>query len=439
MMNADQRLLELFAQLTNYERTRMVEVEWSLDTMHRMVEVLCPGGEVRPAAARWVQVGGSKGKGTTVLYLESLARSVDLRTGVFTSPHLERVTERIRIDGAPVPAQALVATLEPILDAASKQALALSFFEAMTLAALVLFREEGVDLAVFEVGLGGRLDATTAVPVDASILTRVELEHVDLLGDTLAAIAAEKAFVMRPGKPVWFAHQEIVDAVFLAHALEVDADVRDPAQVVDAVASPQGWSGRLELGGAAAPFTLPAASAFELPALALAVACLRGCFPERPPCLSPVARPCLPGRFEVLAGADGWPTVLDGAHTPASASAVAAELQRRYPEQPVAALFATAPDKSWQDSLSSLLGVLTRVLVTTPTGIPGEDPAAVVAWLVARGVQAEAVGGVGDGLQELARCPAVRLVVGSFYLVGEARTALARQRGGGVADKPHPD
>ena len=141
----------------------------------------------------------------------------------------------------------------------------------------------------------------------------------------------------------------------------------------------------------------------------------------------------------MLAGADGWPTILDGAHTPASASAVAIELQRRYPEQPVVALFATAPDKSWQDSLCSLLGTLSQVFVTTPTGIPGEDPAAVVDWLAARGVQAEAVGSPGAGLQRLAQRPAVRLVVGSFYLVGEARTALARQRGRAAVDKPHPD
>lgn len=424
-MNADQRLSELFGQLTNYERTRMVEVEWSLDTMHRMVGVLLEGKAARPAASRWIQVGGSKGKGTTALYLEVLADSLGLRTGVFTSPHLQQVTERIRIDGEPVAAEQLVQTLEPILHDASELGVELSFFEAMTLAALVLFRDEAVDLAVFEVGLGGRLDATTAVPVDGAILTRIELEHTDLLGDTLEAIAAEKAFVMRPDKPVWFERQAAIDAVLLAHAEQVGAQVQDPVQVIDATATAEVWSGTLRVGGSTLPFELPDASAFELSGMALAVGCLRGCFPQHTLSLTPVPRPALPGRFEVLPQTDGWPIVLDGAHTPGSAAAVVAELRRRYPDRPVVVLFATAPDKLWRDSLAELQPVLSRAFVTVPTGIPGEDPSVVVEWLDARGVPAEVVDSPGHGLQRLAECAAVRLVVGSFYLVGEARTSLA--------------
>lgn len=432
-MNADQRLLELFGQLTNFERTRVVEVEWSLDNMHRMLDEVDRRLGPRSAAARWIQVGGSKGKGTTALYLEALAGSLGLRTGVFTSPHLQQVTERVRIDGVPVAAEQLVGALEPILSDANEAGIELSFFETMTLAAVVLFRGEAVDLAVFEVGLGGRLDATTAVPVDAAILTCIELEHTDLLGDTLAAIAGEKAFVMRPDRPVWFERQPATDAVLLAHAEMVGALVQAPVELVDPTASGEVWTGTLRAVEATRPsemafelaFELVGASGFELPALALAVGCLGGLYPDRELPLSPVARPTLPGRFEVLPQPDGWPIVLDGAHTPSSSMAVLTELQRRYPGELVVALFGTASDKLWRENLTELRGVLSRVLVTTPTGIPGADPAVVVDWLQAAGVPAEIVESVPLGLSRLAEYSAVRLVTGSFYLVGEVRTALA--------------
>jgi dihydrofolate synthase/folylpolyglutamate synthase len=423
-MNADQRLSELFAQLTNFERTRMVEVAWSLATMHQLLDVLHARLGPRPAATRWIQIGGSKGKGTTALYVESLAQGMGLRTGVFTSPHLQHVTERIRIDGVEVAAEQLVEVLESVLGDASGLGLDLSFFEAMTLAAVVLFRAQSIDVAVFEVGLGGRLDATTAVPVDAAILTRIELEHTELLGDSVAAIAAEKAFVMRPERPVWFERQPATHAVLQAHAESVGALVQPLVEVVALASSDADWSGNLRVGETVMPFVLPQASEFELPALALAVGCLRGCYPEQALPLMPVPRPVLPGRFEVLPQADGWPFVLDGAHTPNSSAAVVAELQRRYPDQPVVALFATATDKLWCENLAALRPVLAEVFVTVPTGIPGADPAAVVEWLAAAGVSASCVESPGVGLQRLREAAAVRLVVGSFYLVGEARNSL---------------
>ena len=273
-------------------------------------------------------------------------------------------------------------------------------------------------------GLGGRLDATTAVPVDASILTRIELEHTELLGDTVAAIAAEKAFVMRPGRPVWFERQPATVAVLQAHAEAVGALAQPRVEVLELSSSDTTWTGSLRVGEDVLSFALPQASAFELSAFALALGCMRGCYPERAFPLMPVPRPILPGRFEVVPQADGWPFVLDGAHTPSSSVAVVTELQRRYPDQPVVALFATASDKLWRENLAALRPALTEVLVTEPTGIPGADPAAVVDWLAAAGTSAACVASPGAGLQRLREAAAVRLVVGSFYLVGELRDSL---------------
>src|SRR5688572_28305011 len=133
---------------------------------------------VRPAG----QVGGSKGKGTTCAMLEALALASGGVAGVYTSPHVTTLLERIRIGGADI----AVGQLEPLLRdvlAAPAGERAPTFFEAMTLAAAAAFAQRGVDLAIYEVGLGGRFDATTALPIDAAIVTTIELEHTDLLGD----------------------------------------------------------------------------------------------------------------------------------------------------------------------------------------------------------------------------------------------------------------
>jgi dihydrofolate synthase/folylpolyglutamate synthase len=153
-----------------------------------------------------IHVAGSKGKGSTALFAESVLRAAGARVGTFTSPHLERWTERFRIDGDGGAADRLaaaVAELRPHVDALRDAGgdTVPSFFDATTAAALLLFRDLRVDHAVLEVGLGGRLDSTNAVAPAVCCITSIELEHTDLLGDTLAAIAGEKAGILKPGVP----------------------------------------------------------------------------------------------------------------------------------------------------------------------------------------------------------------------------------------------
>jgi dihydrofolate synthase / folylpolyglutamate synthase len=424
VVNADQRLERLFHGLSNYERTRTLTKPWSLATMRALLEA-AQVGESLPGT--WVQVGGSKGKGTTVFYLESMARAAGLSTGVFVSPHLHHVTERVLLDGRPVGADRLAKAMEHVLALARDRDLDPSFFEAMTAAAVLVFRDARCQLVALEVGLGGRLDSTTAVPVDAAILTTIELEHVDLLGDTIEAIATEKAHIMRAGKPCWVRPDPASDPVFTNHAAAVGAVLMPVARIEKEQDEIAAWRGELRIGEATRRFRVAGASRFELPALALAYSCLRHLFPDADLALDPVRRPDLPGRFEVATASDGWPFVLDGAHTPASSAQVAAELCRRFRHQPVVVLYATAAGKLWQGGLSELLPLVDRFFVTALQGTEGVDPAVVVDWLGGQGKAAMVVDGPATGFSELSRCDAVRLVVGSFYLVGAVRSLIQEQ------------
>lgn len=437
-VDSDRRLNELFQQLANFERTRTGAAAWSLDNMHQLLADTPPGS----SASRWVQVAGSKGKGTTVAYLEELARSMGLRTGAFVSPHLEHVTERVRIDGVPVAAPILVTAMEHVLASAQARQLELSFFEAITAAAVRVFRETEVEFVALEVGLGGRLDATTAVPVDAVVLTRIELEHTEILGDTLAAIATEKAHAMRPGKPVFLERNASVRDVFLTHAEAVGAGPVHWIEPVEVSHHSGGWSGAFVVQSAGEAqadtaagasrrdsFRLQGASRFELPALGLAAACLRSLFPHRPPVLDPARRPAQPGRFEVVESG-GQTTILDGAHTPASAAEVVAELDRRYAGRSVVMLFASAQDKNWRDALEILVPRVDAVVVTEAAGTPSAPAVDLATWLRRAGVEVQVAPDPETGWRRAAgwsgREPALRLVTGSFYLVGAVRGLLRR-------------
>ncbi len=406
--DAESRLAALLSRLHNYERTRPSSQEWSLSNMQRLLA----WPELPPLAGKDVQIGGSKGKGTTALYLEALALDAGLEVGTYLSPHLHHVTERVRLAGRPVSAPLLCGALEPVLAWAEANAIRLSFFEALTGAARLVFGRADVDLAVFEVGLGGRLDATTAIPVDATIITGVELEHTEVLGDSIQAIASEKAAILRAGRPALTAAEGEALAVIRESARRVGAKLWVTGQDfhVDHARS------RLA----------DDASMIEAPALALAEAALAQLFPDSRPAAGPVPRPDLWGRFEVFDSDDGWPFVLDGAHTVVSLGCLAAELRRRWAAQPGAALVASARGKAWRDGLRRLLPAVDSFLVTGVEGTASEDPSELVAWLHQQSVPARLVETAEAGVEQLRGQPAVRLVTGSFYLVAAARAVLEK-------------
>lgn len=420
-------LAPLLLRLVDYERTRPRSRLWDLANMQAMLAR--PGAAAPPRPA--VQVGGSKGKGTACAFLAGLAQAAGRRPGLYTSPHLETIGERIEVAGARIAPQDLRGLLEPLVDAAEAAGLGLSFFEAMTLAAVEWFAAAGVDLAIWEVGLGGRFDATTALPVDVSVITGIELEHTEVLGSTLEAIAAEKAPVIRPGGRGFTAAGGAALAVIERHAAAVGARLCVLGRDLDyREARWQGMDFRARLrfacGHEQAVF-LPDARLYEPTALALAAAALREALPGVDLRLDPAPRPRLPARFEVLRCADGEPLVLDGAHTPGSLAAVAAELGRRFPGRRAAVLFASAAGKRWREGLSALLPVADSFVVTGLTATANEDPASIGSWLSAGGQRCTVAADVPAGLAALSERPGPRLVTGSFYLAGQVRRLLGQQ------------
>src|ERR1700731_834686 len=159
-------------------------------------------------AVRCVHIAGTNGKGSTAAMLESILRAAGLRTGLYTSPHLERINERIRINGEDISDQSFAAAWTKVraaiesLMAAGKLAAHPTYFEFLTTIAFLAFAEARIDLAVYEVGLGGRLDATNIVNPEVVIITQVDFDHENYLGHSIEEIAGEKAGIIKPGAPV---------------------------------------------------------------------------------------------------------------------------------------------------------------------------------------------------------------------------------------------
>ena len=169
--------------------------------------------QLLPWAGRVVTVAGTNGKGSTVALLDHLARAGGWHTAVYTSPHILRFNERVRLDGVEVADEALVAAFVQVEAACEAEQVPLTYFEFTTLAALCVFRVAAPDLLILEVGLGGRLDAVNIIDADVAVITSVGLDHTDWLGDTRDAIATEKAGIRRPGRPLLYGEEDMPPVV----------------------------------------------------------------------------------------------------------------------------------------------------------------------------------------------------------------------------------
>jgi len=387
---------------------------------------------------RVVHVAGSKGKGSTALLAEALLRAAGRSTGTFTSPHLERWTERFRIDGREVPGDALAAAitgLRPHVDALRDGPEPPSFFDVTTAAAFQLFAEAGVDVAVVEVGLGGRLDSTNVVAPAVCCITSIELEHTEKLGDTLAAIAGEKAGIAKAGVPLVVGALAAEAAeVVEARARELDCPLARLGQelAVELLAEEvDGSRFRFADGAFRLELALAAPGRHQVANAALALACVRrvGLVDDavlRAAAPRAFAAVELPGRVEILARAP-W-IVVDGAHTAASARALAATLER-IPRRRSHLVLSVSAGKDLGAICQALVPQADLVTVTRAEPVRSLDP-----QLVADAVRAVA------GRAEVRVVPNPHLALraareslgadgllcasGSFYLAGIARRVL---------------
>lgn len=345
-------------------------------------------------------IGGTNGKGSTCSMVAASARAAGLRVGLYTSPHLVRFAERIRIDGEPISDALLVTVLEDALRIGAD----LSFFETATLAAFLAFREAQVDLAVVEVGIGGRLDATNVVEAPkVTAVTGVAFDHQDKLGDTLDAIAREKAAIAKAGRPlVLGAMPEEAERAAIAVATRAGARIVRCLELPPAM--PIGLAGPHQRGNARVAFTAGAELGLS------EAARTRG-----------IGEASWPGRFESITVDSGdlrGPWILDGAHNPDGARALVAALAGT---RLGALVFGALADKAWREMLPVIGEIAAPRVYAAPRGrIP-----------VAPETLAEALpGSPSSSLREALVSARERagdapvVVAGSLYLVGEARALL---------------
>jgi dihydrofolate synthase/folylpolyglutamate synthase len=357
-------------------------------------------------------VAGTNGKGSTCAMVESMARAAGKKTGLYTSPHLCRFAERIRIDGEPISDEELASVLERALAIGPE----LSFFETATLAAFLAFRDHRVDLAVIEVGIGGRLDATNVVPPPRiSAITRVAFDHMDRLGNTLEEIAREKAGIAKSGVPIVLGpmapevRAAALDVALAAGALPIVLGDDPDAVTRDAI--------ELGLRGAYQHDNARIASRIARE-LGINEAARR----------EGLAATRWPGRFEQLEVTEGplrgtW--ILDGAHNPDGARALVQALgapPAAGGAKPAAIVFGALADKAWASMLDVLAALPCPRVYAAPHGRAATDPA-----LLAGHAPGHVAASLPEALAHargMAKDGAPVVVCGSLYLVGEARAQL---------------
>jgi dihydrofolate synthase/folylpolyglutamate synthase len=306
-----------------------------------------------------ITVGGTNGKGSCVAFIETMAQAAGYTTGCYTSPHLLRYNERIRIGGVEATGLDLCAAFHRVDQA--RHTMPLTYFEFGTLAALDLFVRAAPDLVVLEVGLGGRLDAVNLIDAECAVVTSIGHDHRDWLGDTLDAIAREKAGIFRAGRPAVIGQPD-APAALRAAAEAVGARVLQVGRELACEAAPES-SGWVWGGPDGERLSLPTPAlrgTFQHHNAAAAIAALRSlreCLPVPVSCCrAGLGRARLPGRFQVLPGEVTW--VLDVAHNLESAQALAMNLRGFHCPGKVRAVFGVLADKepaSMAASLESLV------------------------------------------------------------------------------------
>jgi dihydrofolate synthase/folylpolyglutamate synthase len=378
---------------------------------------------------RVITVGGTNGKGSTVATLEALLLAQGLRVGTLTSPHLLRYNERIHVAGREATDAELVAVFATV--EAARGATTLTFFEYNTLAALLLFAQQQVDVAVLEVGLGGRLDATNLVDADVAVLCSVGFDHRDWLGDTLDAIGAEKAGIFRKGHPAVLGTPDLPATVYAAigqlGAEAVIAERQFSWQITEESWTYRGLRG--EISGLPAP-RLAGRIQYRNAATALAAVeslmqvagdTLRGAPLTRELVAAALATVVVSGRFQVLPGAVEW--ILDVSHNEPAAQILKDNLAARPISGRTLAVCGILQDKD-AAAISRVLAGAADIWIACslpgPRGSTAAQLAARLAPMIAATHQADTVAAGCELARQLARPGDRVLVFGSFSTVTAA-------------------
>ena len=403
-----------------------------------------------------VLIAGTNGKGSTAATLASILRASGLKTGLYTSPHLARINERIRVNGEAISDDDFAA-LQGEVDQVAERLVGRaelpwhpSFFEMMTAIAFAHFALEKVDLAVLEVGMGGRLDATNVVEPLVSVITDISLDHQKFLGNTVGEIAREKVGIMRPGGAVvTLPQQPEANDVIGNTILELGARAVNAVPYVPPVSpgssqylAPSTEKDKpqfvcrypLAVLGEEILVETPLVGRHQLRNVALAVAAAvelhqQGIGGVTSKSIERGVRETRwPGRFQVIAARPGWPEmVLDVAHNPAGAWALRSALSERHEDRPLILVFGAMRDKAISEMTEILFPLAERVIATRPENPRAASPEEIRQAAARTGVEIEVVDDVRLAV-ERARAVAgpktVIVITGSIYLVGEVMQSI---------------
>ncbi len=445
-----QQALDYLYSFVDYETGHRWRDAVSYD-LRRMEELLVRLG--RPQLkAKSVHIAGTKGKGSTAAMVASALAAAGYKTGLYTSPHLTDLRERIRVDGELISEAelvSLVARLKPEVEAVNRKASygQLTTFELLTALGFLYFALEGVDFQVVEVGLGGRLDATNVLQPEVCAITSINLDHTDVLGSSLAEIAAEKAGIIKPGSFVVCSPQpdevaRVIEETCLERGVglvTVGRDVTWEGLGFDAARQLLRVSGRL----GSYRLSLPLLGRYQLENAATAVAVLevlagRGFSISRDSIIGGLERVSWPGRFQILG--HNPLIVVDGAHNPASARELKQSLEHylkgyagykagNRPIERAILVIGTSCDKDIAGIVPELSSLFTTVIATRSRHPRAMATAPIVAEFGRHGLEALPVETVSGALKlalSLAGDRDLICVTGSLFVVGEAIEQLGK-------------
>lgn len=379
-----------------------------LENMHPLLALLGNPQE----QFKSVHVAGTNGKGSVCAFLQASLRVAGYRTGLYTSPFLQRYNERMRIDGRPIPDEGLALLMEPVADAVEQlrgQGIRPTEFEIGTALAFLFFAREKVDIAVIEVGLGGRLDPTNVIHPLVSVIAAIGLDHTKVLGSTLEAIAGEKAGIIKQGVPVVLSAQNkaSVRRVVEDRCLELGAPLLIPDAGAKAELGIPGVHQQYNAAAASAALQLLREGGFDRLSEAAIAEGLR--------------RARWPGRLEWVQ--DEPAVLLDGAHNGQGVQALAGYV-RSLPPAHTVLVCGILQDKQWQDMVSTFATVAEAVVCVMPENHRALTAQVLADAFVQEGVAATTAATVPEAIdraKELAGAKGRVVVAGSLYLVGEVR------------------
>jgi dihydrofolate synthase/folylpolyglutamate synthase len=427
---------------TNYERVRVVNYDEKTFKLDRMRKLLKKLGNPQDGL-RTIHVAGTVGKGSTSSMTASMLQQCGFTVGTFTSPHMVEITERIAINGTPISEPNFTTLMREVIQAADQTEKSTTFFELLTAAALKHFADQAVDIAIIEVGLGGRLDSTNVIMPEITVLTTIDLDHTRILGASVEEIAREKAGIMKPGVPCYSVPQTPAVAEVLREQAEATGC---PLSIVG---SDIEFSNRFCVSDDLGPHTricliteqnqymhlpVPLHGEHQAVNCGVALAAISHLQTHEKSIddsklFRGLAATNLPGRMELI-----WeqPRILvDGAHNPIALSTLMRSIGAHVPYDSMICIFGCCEDKDVDTMLDNLAIGGDKIIFTAAKGQPrAVEPAELQRrFIERRGRACQIADNIGDALEIAARAASrddLICVTGSFYLVGDTKSHLKK-------------